>query len=141
MKRSLKSGTGHTEHTARKYYLAGACNKMMTFFRLFYTQWIMMHRVNSVSGNTLLLKVRKFRNPRLESSISSKKTNENTLHTSKNEFICSFFWKNSQIDNLISKLMDLYNCALCALCPVHPFIHHRLTLSILTKFWHKKCLL
>ena len=37
-----------------------------------------------------------------------QKTRENTLHSSKVEFICSFFWKNSRLDNLLSKLTDLY---------------------------------
>ena len=32
-----------------------------------------------------------------------QKTNKNTLHSSKSEFI----WKNSQLDNLLSKLTDL----------------------------------
>ena len=36
-----------------------------------------------------------------------QKTNENTLHTSKNEFIRSFSWKNLRLDNLLSKLTDL----------------------------------
>ena len=36
-----------------------------------------------------------------------QKTNENTSHSSKNEFICSFFWKNPQLENLLSKLTDL----------------------------------
>ena len=36
-----------------------------------------------------------------------QKTNENTSHSSKNEFIRSFFWKNSRLDNLLSKLTDL----------------------------------
>ena len=30
-----------------------------------------------------------------------------TSHTSKNELICLFFWKNSWLDNLLSKLTDL----------------------------------
>ena len=32
-----------------------------------------------------------------------QKTNENMSHSSKNEFI----WKNSRLDNLLSKLTDL----------------------------------
>ena len=37
------------------------------------------------------------------------KMNKNTSHSSRNEFICSFFWKKSQLDNLLSKLTDLNN--------------------------------
>ena len=35
------------------------------------------------------------------------KTNENTSYTCKNQFICFRFWKNPQLDNLISKLTNL----------------------------------
>ena len=36
-----------------------------------------------------------------------QKTNENSLHTSRNELFCSFLLKNSRLDNLLLKLTDL----------------------------------
>jgi hypothetical protein len=36
-----------------------------------------------------------------------KKINENMLHSSKNEVIRLFFWKNSWLDNLLLKLTDI----------------------------------
>ena len=37
----------------------------------------------------------------------SQKTNERIRRSSKNEFVCSFFWENSRIPKVLSKLSDL----------------------------------
>ena len=36
-----------------------------------------------------------------------QKTNENKSTSSKNEFVCSFFWKKRRLEKIISNLSDL----------------------------------